>query len=332
MSISPDAFLNDLLGFLKTSALKAAIELDLFSAIAAEAGDLNRIARRTGASERGVRILCDFLTVHGFLDKPEERWRLTPSTEVFLTRASPAYMGSVADFLASPEMLGLWLTDPAGFVRKGGSLGLISEAPDSPIWIKFARAMAPFVAPAAERIAAEVAALPRPPGRVLDIAAGHGLFGIRLAQALPAGEVTALDWPAVLAVALENAAAAGVSARYRTLPGSAFELAWGEGYDLVLLTNFLHHFSKEDCVGLLARTRRALRPGGRALALDFVPNEDRVSPPFPAMFAYMMLGQTPQGDAYTAREFEEMGAGAGFAGVTMQAAEPTPQTMIWFET
>ncbi len=147
MTVSPDQFLNDLLGFLKTSALKAAIELNLFSAIAAEKGDLGRIANRTGASERGIRILCDYLTVHGFLEKQGGRWRLTPSTETFLTRESPAYMGTVADFLASPEMIGLWLTDSASFVRKGGSLGLISEAPDSPIWVKFARAMIPFVTP-----------------------------------------------------------------------------------------------------------------------------------------------------------------------------------------
>jgi CheY-like chemotaxis protein len=119
--------------------------------------------------------------------------------------------------------------------------------------------------------------------------------------------------------------------RYRTVPGSAFEVDWGSGYDLVLLTNFLHHFDQETCVGLLERARRSLGEGGRVLAVEFVPNEDRVSPPFPAMFAVMMLGSTPSGDAYAAREFEEMGRAAGFARIRVDPLPPSPQSLVTFE-
>jgi predicted nicotinamide N-methyase len=332
MTISPDHFVNELLGYQRTAALKAAIELDLFSALAAEDGDLRQTSVRTGASERGIRILCDYLTVQDFLEKENGRYRLTPSSQTFLTRSSPAYMGSIADFLASPEMIGLWLTDPASFVRKGGSEGLANMAPDNPVWVKFARAMIPFVAPIAGMISAEVAAWPNRPKRVLDLAAGHGIFGISLAQAITSLEVTAIDWPAVLAVARENAAAAGVAQRYRTLGGSAFDVDWGEGYDIVLVTNFLHHFNRDTCIDLLSRARKALSTGGRVLAVEMVPNDDRVTPPFPALFAYVMLGSTPSGDAYTAREFEDMGRQAGFSRILCRAAEPTPETLVWFET
>ena len=148
---------------------------------------------------------------------------------------------------------------------------------------------------------------------------------------MPAAQVTALDWAAVLEVALEVAQGAGVAARYRTLPGSAFEVDWGAGYDLVLLTNFLHHFDRDTCVELLKRARRGLAAGGQALALDFVPNEDRVLPPFPAMFAFMMLGSTPKGDVYTAREYSELGRSAGFTEVTARALPPSPQSLIRFQ-
>jgi hypothetical protein len=67
------------------------------------------------------------------------------------------------------------------------------------------------------------------------------------------------------------------------------------------------------------------------LAVEFVPNEDRVSPPFPAMFAFMMLGSTPSGDAYTAREFEQMGRAAGFERVRVDPLPPTPQSLVTFE-
>ena len=329
--VSPDLFLDAVLGFQKTAALKAALALDLFTAVAADGGDLDRIAARTGASARGLRMLCDYLTVQGFLAKEQGRYRPTPATEVFLTKTSPAWMGSVVDFLASPEMIALWLDDPVSYVRNGGAVGLGSIAPEHPMWVKFARAMTPFIGPVAQAVAAEVLRWPTPPDRVLDVAAGHGLFGIAIAKAIPGAEITAIDWPAVLQVARENAAAAGVAERYRTVPGSAFEVDWGGGYDLVLLTNFLHHFDRNACVGLLERARKSLGGGGRVLAAEFVPNEDRVSPPFPAMFAFMMLGSTPSGDAYTAREFEDMGRAAGFERVRVDPLPPSPQSLVTFE-
>ena len=327
---SPYLFLDAALGYQKTAAIKAAIELDLFTAIARTGGEAEAVAANSGASAKGVRILCDYLVVQGFLEKREGRYRLTPSTELFLCKTSPAYMGSVADFMASPEMIALWLDDPASYVRKGGSEGLGSLAPDHPVWVKFAKAMVPLMAPTAQAIADEAAAWEKPPRKVLDLAAGHGMFGISVARAVPQAEVTAIDWESVLAVAQENAEAAGVAARYRTKPGSAFELDWGRGFDLVLLTNFLHHFDAGTCVGLLVKARGSLAPGGRVLAVEMVPNEDRVSPPFAAAFSFMMLGSTPSGDAYTGREFEEMGRKAGFGAIAVKPLPPSPMSVVVF--
>jgi ubiquinone/menaquinone biosynthesis C-methylase UbiE len=329
--ISPQAFIDAVSGYQKTAAVKAAVALDLFTAIENENGELSRIASRVQASERGVRMLCDYLTVHGFLQKETGCYRLTPSTSAFLTTSSPAWMGSIVDFLAAPEMMALWLDDPVAFVRNGGSVGLGNMAPDHPVWVKFARAMVPFVAPIAQNIAQQVGSWPKAPKRVLDIAAGHGVFGIAIAKAIPDAEVVATDWQAVLEVAKENAAAAGVSARHHTIAGSAFEVEWGTNFDLALITNFLHHFDRPTCVELLSKVRRSLSPGGRVLAVDFVPNEDRVSPPFAAAFSFVMLASTPRGDAYTVREFEEIGSEAGFSKVSVAPLPPSPESLITFE-
>ncbi|WP_341315254.1 class I SAM-dependent methyltransferase [Paraburkholderia sp. IMGN_8] len=329
--ISPQAFIDAVSGYQKTAAVKAAVALDLFTAIENENGELSRITSRVQASERGVRMLCDYLTVHGFLQKETGCYRLTPSTSAFLTTSSPAWMGSIVDFLAAPEVMALWLDDPVAFVRNGGSVGLGNMAPDHPVWVKFARAMVPFVAPTAQNIAQQVGTWPKAPKRVLDIAAGHGVFGIAIAKAVPGAEVVATDWQAVLEVAKENAAAAGVSARHHTIAGSAFEVEWGTNFDLVLITNFLHHFDRPTCVELLSKVRRSLSPGGRVLAVDFVPNEDRVSPPFAAAFSFVMLASTPRGDAYTVREFEEIGSEAGFSKVSVAPLPPSPESLITFE-
>jgi ubiquinone/menaquinone biosynthesis C-methylase UbiE len=150
------------------------------------------------------------------------------------------------------------------------------------------------------------------PLRVLDIAAGHGLYGIAFATKNEQVEVVALDWPKVLEVAKENAEKAGVAGRYSTIEGSAFDVDYGQGYDLVLLTNFLHHFDKPTNETLLRKVHAALKEGGRAVTVEFVPNDDRITPPDAASFSVTMLGSTPAGDAYTFAEFEQMFANAGF--------------------
>ena len=87
-------------------------------------------------------------------------------------------MGSIVDFIGAPEMTALFLDNPASFVRNGGLVNLANMASDHPLSVTFARAMVPFVAPTAEAVAAEVSRWSTPPRRVLDVAAGHGVFGI----------------------------------------------------------------------------------------------------------------------------------------------------------
>jgi SAM-dependent methyltransferase len=156
------------------------------------------------------------------------------------------------------------------------------------------------------------------------------MFGISVALAAPAAQVTALDWAGVLEVARANAEKFGVADRFQEIAGSAFDVDWGDGYDLILLPNFLHHFDPEACTGLLEKVRRALAPDGRAFAVDFVPNPDRVSPPRPAMFALVMLFSTPHGDAYTSAELDAMGQQAGFQGIVDTPLPPAPYTLVEF--
>jgi ubiquinone/menaquinone biosynthesis C-methylase UbiE len=297
-----------------SAAIKAGIELDIFTAIGDQQTTSAQIAARAGASERGVRILCDFLTVTGFLTKKDSSYGLTPDAAIFLDRKSPACMASVASFLCAPALLHAF--DNLGdAVRKGGTMmseeGTVSY--DNPIWVEFARSMSPMMKMPAEFISNLVGADKGEKCRVLDIAAGHGLFGIDIARHNPQAEIVALDWPNVLEVAKENARKNGVESRYSTRPGSAFEVDFGTGYDLILLTNFLHHFDVPTNEGLLRKVHAALAPNGRAVTLEFVPNDDRVSPPETATFSMVMLGSTAHGDAYTFAEFERMFKNAGFS-------------------
>jgi len=326
---SPALLFETINAYQRTAAIKGAIELDVFSHIAAGHATVPELARACQAAERGVRILCDFLVINDFLTKNGSSYALTPDSALFLDRRSPAYMGSVTDFMLSPTLVDAF-KDVAAVVRKGGTVlpEQGSVAPDHPAWVDFARAMAPMMAMPAQDIAQHIEVAGDRPVKVLDVAAGHGLFGIAFAQKHPNVEVTALDWAAVLEVAQENAQRVGVGERLHLLPGSAFDVEYGSGYDLVLLTNFLHHFDPATNETLLRKVHAALGVGGRAVTLEFVPNEDRVSPPMAASFSMTMLGTTPSGDAYTFPELERMFANAGFASSEMVALPGRPEQII----
>jgi len=323
--LSPALFFDTMNAYQRSAALKAAIELNLFTAIGEGRHTASDLAGQCQASERGTRILCDYLVVIGFLTKERDRYELTPDSRAFLDRHSPAYLGTAVEFLNSAFVTD-GFKDMAAVVRRGGTVlveGGGHLGPDDPMWVNFARAMAPLMQLPAERLAQLLDADAAPAWKVLDIAAGHGLYGIALARHNPRAEVVALDWQNVLGVAQENAQAAGVAQRYRTLPGSAFEVEFGSGYDLVLLTNFLHHFDPPTIEHLLRKVRAALKPGGRAVALEFVPEEDRVSPPTAAAFSLIMLAGTPGGDAYPFSEYERMFRNAGFSGTELHDLPPT---------
>lgn len=326
-NVTPERFFNAVNAHQLTAAMKAAIELEVFTAIGEGSTTAAAIAQRCKIAERGARILCDFLTIHGFVTKTGSTYGLAPDSAFFLNRHSPAYVGGSIKFLLTENLMKMHqhLTEA---VRRGGTAveqGTLEA--DNPDWVKFAEAMAPLAAGQAHPMAAEI----RKGGEVekaLDVAAGHGMFGIAVAQQNPKAEIYAADWKNVLAVAQKNAEAAGIAARFHQLPGSAFELDFGSGFDLVLIPNFLHHFDKPTCTSFLRKVQAALKPGGRAVIAEFAPNEDRVTPPMAAAFSMMMLATTASGDAYTYAEYQQMAQEAGFVRSELSPTEAGIQRLI----
>jgi len=320
---SPQLFFETANAFQRTEALKAAIELELFTAIAEGKQTAEDIGARCKASPRGMRILCDFLVVHGLLTKQANRYALTPDSAMFLDKHSKAYIGGGLQFLLLPSVIEghKQLTEA---VRKGGTaLDQHGLTPEHPMWVEFARGMSPLMAMPAEMLAKLLKASEGAKWKVLSLAAGHGLYEVTLARHNRNAEVWAVDWANVLRVAKENAAGAGVTDRYHTIPGSAFDVEYGDGYDLALVVNFLHHFDQPACEGLLRKVQTSLKPGGRVVIVEFVPNDDRVTPPLAASFSLIMLAGTPAGDAYTFKELQRMLSNSGFRSSELHPLPPT---------
>ena len=329
---SPELLFDTLNAYQRSEALKTALELDIFTAIGAGQQTAADLGGSCQAAPRGVEILADYLTSLGFLSKQGNRYALTPSSEAFLNRNSPAYMGDTRTFLLS-SMLRENFGRLTESVRNGGALPEHSSvSPDNPCWVEFARSMGGMMAMPAQMIAKKLGVASLGKMNVLDIAAGHGVFGITMAQHNPQAVITALDWPGVLEVARENAAQAGVAERYITISGDAFGVDfqgdWKDHFDVVLLPNFLHHFDRATCVAFLKKLHGVLRPGGLVAMLEFIPNEDRISPAPAARFSLIMLATTSSGNAYTWKEYQGMYREAGFSHAEMQQMLPSPEQLV----
>jgi ubiquinone/menaquinone biosynthesis C-methylase UbiE len=326
---NPLAIFQAFNAYQQTEVLRAAIELDVFTKIGAGNHTVPEIAKAIGASERGTRILCDALSVMTLVKKNGSSYSLSEDAAMFLDRKSRACMADASRFLMNPEMQKGFRVF-ADAVRKGTTAlpGDASTAPDFAAWVDFARGMMPLMVPAAQAIARVLDASSGKPMKVLDIAASHGIFGITIAQQNKNAQIVGLDWPAVLEVSKENAVKFGVADRYSTIAGSAFDVDLGNGYDAVLITNFLHHFDEPTCTSFLKKVFAALKPGGTVVTLEFVPDDARVSPPHAVWFSAVMLANTPSGDAYTIGELKRMHEAAGFTGVAMHPLEQSPNSIV----
>jgi C-methyltransferase len=212
------------------------------------------------------------------------------------------YVGGMAGIFGHPI---LWqgLSRLAEAVRKGGTvLAEHAETPQHAFWETFARASSSiaFASSAAldQIIGGWIAERPRV--RILDVAAGSGIYGFSLLARHPNAELCALDWPNVLTETRGWAERLGIDAgRVRYLEGSLFEVDYGGPYDLVLLSHIYHHFDAETCQRLTDKVARSLAAGGRVVVNDFLSDGDN---PAAALFAITMLGWTRKGQVYPAAE------------------------------
>jgi hypothetical protein len=137
--LAPGRIHQALTSYQLAMAMKGAIELDLFTHIAAGATTPAALAPLCGGTEKGLRVLCDFLTVHGFLSKRDGQYASAPDIAPLLDRRSPLYMGSVAGFFTHPVMMAKY-ADVAALVRRGGATEH-TQAPNEPMWVELAPRM-----------------------------------------------------------------------------------------------------------------------------------------------------------------------------------------------
>ena len=308
-----------------TAVLCSACELAVFAQLGDGAKDAAAVAKRIQCPERSTRILLDALVALDLLRKERETYRLAPLAEAHLVPGTPMYMGDFAGLIGHPALWG-GLGRLADAVRAGGTvLAEHAETPKHPFWETFARSSASLAGPAAmvlEGLLHDWIAS-RPRVRVLDIAAGSGIYGYTLLRSHANVELTALDWPNVLVETRKWAGRLGVdTSRVKYLEGSLFDVDYRGPYDLILLSHVYHHFEPPTCRALTRKVAAALAPGGRVAVHDFLAGDDN---PGAAMFSVVMLVWTRKGEAYSADDYREWLGESGLKplGVHANTAMPT---------
>jgi precorrin-6B methylase 2 len=280
----------------------------------------------TGASTRGLRILANALAGVNLLAKDSEgRYSTTPESSLFLVSTKPSFQGGIYKHITS-QLLPKWM-QLYDVVRSGVPATAVNvQGAGAEFFEKFVADIFPMSYPAARALAAELdLASAQHDVRVLDVAAGSGVWGIALAQASPRVRVTALDWPGVLNVTRQMSQRFGLESRFEFLAGDLREADFGSGYQVATLGHILHSEGEERSRALVRKLFQALSPGGAIAIGEFLVDNERKGPVTGLIFAVNMLVNTEAGDTYSFEEISSWLAEAGFVNIrTLEAPAPSP--------
>jgi C-methyltransferase len=239
------------------------------------------------------------------------------------------FLGDLRNIFASPMF---WSALPrlGEAVKQGGTImDTHAETREHPFWESFAASSAAMAFPGSMAIdgilGKWIASMPK--CRVLDVAAGSGIYGYTLAKH-PNVELVSLDWPNVLEKTREWAGRLGVDAkRVSYLPGSLFDVDFGGPYDLILLSHVYHHFDAPTCAGLTKKVASALAPGGRVAVQDMI-YDPTLENPGAAMFSVVMLMWTQKGESFSMADYSKWFADAGLGKPEAHASQGMPATWL----
>jgi 3-hydroxy-5-methyl-1-naphthoate 3-O-methyltransferase len=325
--LSPAMVMEDLTGAWRARTVVAAVELDVFSQIAAGRRAAKDIAAGSGASLRGITLLLDALTAIGYLRKARGGYALQPVAAEFLVPGKEAYAGAMAHALSLTWENWKNLTQA---VRSGRPMETVNVAEKGKEFFpKLVASLFPGNY-AASKMA--VSGMPekerREIHRILDVAAGSGAWSLPFAEVIPDARVTTVDFPEMTPITREFAEKFGVASRYDYLEKDLRQADFGrETYDLVILGHIIHSEGEQHGNALLRKSFAALRPGGKLLIAEYVPNDTRSGPTMPLLFGLNMLLQTDEGAVFTFREYRDSLKAAGFRAVSTLPVPP-PTTVI----
>jgi ubiquinone/menaquinone biosynthesis C-methylase UbiE len=311
-SVSPERVLQFIWGYAPTLIIQSAVQHRVFDLLDESPKTIKELAKKSGASERGLTAIANALVGFNFLSRKGDRYQLTPESAAFLVSTKPGFLGDIYKHMTT-QILPRWM-ELDKVVRTGKpAIAVNSPKLGAAFFAQFVEALFPMGYHAAQMLGEHLKiSQSKNPVSVLDIAAGSGVWGIALAQQSPLVRISAVDWPDVLKVTKKVAKRHGVGNRLTGIPGDILKVNFGWNHQVATLGHILHSEGRERSQRLLRKVFKALAPGGTIMISEFVPNDARTGPPAPLLFAVNMLVNSTDGDTFTFAEMSQWLREAGF--------------------
>jgi ubiquinone/menaquinone biosynthesis C-methylase UbiE len=324
--VTPERLMELSFAYAPPLIISAGVSNKVFDSLENGVKTPEQVAEETGASARALRILMNALVGLKLLKKDGQgKYSLTDESAAFLLSRKP---GTHAGFFGTiaPQLISRWLR-LSEIVREGRPAVAVNvETEGTEFFSQLVENIIPMSYPPAQKLADHLkVAKAKTEIRVLDLAAGSGIWGIALAQKSPRVQVTAVDWAGMIPTTKRITQKFGVGDRFNYIEGDILEADFGSGYDIATLGHILHSEGEERSQRLLKKTFLALKPGGTIAIAEWLVNDDRTDPLPSLMFAVQMLVNTEQGDTFSFNEIKTWLEGAGFKKVRkLEAPGPSP--------
>ncbi len=303
--------------FRLAGVLFAAAELDLFSHIPPQGGSAAEIAERIGTSTVGAEVLMNALAAIGIIHKEAGCFAIHDDVRALLARGPRCILPEILQFRAENE---IWL-QLGDIMRSPGARPEAARIMESAHLPEYLTSVAMANQPAADLLVERIAPLLEHARRVLDLGGGSGTFSDRLLSVAPQLQVTLFDRPEVIGQNGPRFVDQIRAGQIVLESGDALDFTLPERFDLVLVSDLLHYFSRDEKRRILANARQALAPGGTLIISKFRLDESGASPPAAALISLKVHLQRPEAYLEEDREAAALLRELGLEAVTVETLD-----------
>ena len=240
--------------------LQTAIDLRLFDTFSEGPMGVEGLSRAVDADAEMLFPLLELLCEEGYLTRRDGRYSLCPISAEFFVSTSPAFQGKV---LSSTEKMSQLIGNAREIMTQGGT------AHDETQWANTEMMETMLQGGRGGKVQSAVdfvASLPEFSSMrsMCDIAGSFGYFSMGILEKNPLLSAVVWDLPEVAELARPYISRCGYAERMDA-KGVDLEAGggFGEGYDLIFVSNYLYGWSQDQrMVDFLKRVRAALNPGG----------------------------------------------------------------------
>ena len=313
---TPDQIMQVGLGFWASKTLLSAVEMELFTELARQPEDAEALRDRLGLHPRSSLDFLDALVALGFIERRDGIYSNTPSTDLFLDKRKPSYVGGILE-MANHRLYGFWgnLTKAlrTGRLQNEAASG---EAPFfEALYADPARLKQFLSAMSGLSHGANLAIAQKFPWNehttFVDVGTAQGDLAVQIALANPHLTGVGFDLPEVAPLFEEFVEHNGMQERLRFVGGDFFTDDLPNA-DVVMLGHILHDWNLDEKRMLIGKAHDALPTGGALIVYEAIIDDDRSQNAFGLLMSLNMLIETEGGFDYTAADCMGWMAEAGF--------------------